>query len=209
MVRQQLVSRGIRDERVLLAMATVRRELFVPPKLRDAAYEDRALPIECQQTISQPYTVAFMLQALRLQGFEKVLEVGAGSGYGAAVLSLLCKEVHTVERIPELAKSARERLQRLGYDHVHVHTDDGSLGWTTAAPFNAIVVTAGGQHLPPAYLDQLTAEGRIVIPLGEKPRSQTMIRFTRHGDRLESESLGEFAFVPLVGEYGEPDQDAI
>ena len=207
MLRQQLAARGIEDARVLHAMATTPRELFVPTNLRDAAYDDRALPIEWEQTISQPYTVAMMLQALELQGTERVLEVGTGSGYGAAVLSFLALEVHTVERIPELAESAEAILQQLGYEHVHVHTGDGSLGWPAAAPFDAIVVTAGGAALPPVYLEQLADGGRIVIPLGKKPRSQTMIRYTRRGDRLQSESLGKFAFVPLVGKHGWPDRE--
>lgn len=205
MVRRQLGLRGIRDARVLQAMATAPRELFVPPSLHAAAYEDRALPIGYEQTISQPYTVAFMLQSLELQGTENVLEIGTGSGYGAAVLSSLAAEVHTVERIEALAEAAREKLRLAGCDNVHVHTGDGSLGWPAAAPFDAIVTTAGASSLPSALADQLADGGRIVIPIGDRPRSQTMMRYTRREGALNAESLGEFAFVPLIGAQGWPE----
>lgn len=202
MVEGQLRARGIRDQRVLQAMATVPREEFVSPSMRHAAYRDAALPIEFGQTISQPFTVAFMCEALRLQGTEKVLEIGAGSGYSAAVLSLLCGEVHTVERIPELAELARQRLLRLGYENVRVYAANGTLGLPAAAPFDGIVVTAGAPALPCRYARQLAEGGRIVIPIGPSPTSQEMRRFTRHGDELEQEELGGFAFVPLIGVEG-------
>ena len=167
MVENQLASHGIADSRVLDAMGRVPRELFVLPEMRDTAYEDGPLPIGFGQTISQPYTVAFMCEALRLDGTEKVLEIGAGSGYAAAVLSLLTKSVFTIERVPELAEQARSQLVELGYDNVQVITGDGTLGLPAEAPFDAIVVTAGAETLPDTYIQQLRPGGRIVIPIGE------------------------------------------
>lgn len=202
MVRDQIARRGVDDQRVLQAMRAVPREEFVPFKLRSLAYTDQALPIACHQTISQPYTVAVMCQALQLNGTERVLEVGTGSGYGAAVLSPLAAEVVTVERIPELAKTAAERLQKLGYDNVRVHVADGSEGWSAGAPYDAIVVTAAAEKLPQPYLDQLKDGGRIVIPVGDVERQQTLCRITRRDGRTITEKLGPFAFVPLIGTYG-------
>lgn len=202
MVDEQLREHGISDERVLEAMGRVPREEFVPADLRDAAYEDGPLPIGSGQTISQPFTVAIMCQALQLAGTEKVLEIGAGSGYGAAVLSLLADNVFTVERVPELAEGARARLARLGYDNVRVLTGDGTMGLPDEAPFDAIVVTAGAETLPDAYVRQLRPSGRIVIPIGEYRYNQTMYRFIRLDEELRVENLGGFAFVPLIGRYG-------
>ena len=202
MVRRHLRSRGISDERVLKVMGEVRREEFVTEQCRDGAYADSALPIECGQTISQPYTVAFMCEAANLSVNEKVLEIGTGSGYGAAVLSRLCREVHTVERIPELSMTAAERLKRLGFDNVHVHTANGTLGVSGDSPFDAIIVTAGAIELPTPYVEQLSEGGRIVIPIGRTPRSQVMRRFTLQEGKLTEECLGCFAFVPLIGEHG-------
>ncbi len=204
MVRTQLKKRGIQDRRVLAAMSQVPREEFVLSENRAAAYDDCALPIACGQTISQPYTVAFMCKALELDGSEKVLEIGAGSGYAAAVLSQLAREVHTTERLPELAEDARQRLRSLGYDNVHVHLVDGTLGLESEAPFDGIVVTAGGAELPSPYPRQLSEGGRIVIPLGGAS-SQTMYRYRLKGGRLEEEDLGRFAFVPLIGQHGWPE----
>jgi protein-L-isoaspartate(D-aspartate) O-methyltransferase len=202
MVRTQLESRGIKDERVLSAMAQIPREEFVSSNWRDAAYADSALPIDCGQTISQPFTVALMCEAAQITEDNKVLEIGTGSGYGAAVLSRLCREVHTVERIPTLGQQAAERLQRLGYSNVHIHMADGTLGLPNEAPFDAIIVTAGANAVPKPFLDQLCDGGRIIIPLGRIPHSQTMYRFTLKDGNLHMENLGGFAFVPLVGEHG-------
>lgn len=207
MVDEQLREHGISDERVLDAMRCVPREEFVPDELRGAAYEDGPLPIGFGQTISQPFTVAFMCQALQLKGTEKVLEIGAGSGYGAAVLSHLASSVFTVERVPGLVKSARARLDRTGYQNVKVVAADGTLGLPDEAPFDAIVVTAGAETLPDAYVRQLRAGGRIVIPLGRSRHSQTMYRFTRLDGQLRVEDLGGFAFVPLIGKFGWHERD--
>ncbi len=202
MVEYQLRRRDITDGNVLNAMQVVPREEFVPADLRDQAYADRPLPIGHGQTISQPYTVAYMCEALQLRGDERVLEIGTGSGYGAAVLAELSMMVFTIERIPELATEARARVQRLGYENVHIFTGDGTLGLPEHAPFDAIVVTAGGDELPETYGQQIAEGGRIVIPLGHERGSQRMVRFTRRGSRLVSEDLGGFNFVPLVGQYG-------
>lgn len=202
MVVSQIESRGIHDPRVLAAMESVPREEFVPEDLRDEAYRDGPLPIGQGQTISQPLTVAYMAEALQLTGDEKVLEIGTGSGYGAAVLSLLAKEVHTVERLPELAKGAAERLSRLGFKNVHVHIGDGSLGWPEHSPYGAICVTAAPASVPQALQGQLVQGGRLVIPVGATHRGQQMMRYTLHGCELLSEDLGEFSFVPLIGEQG-------
>ncbi|MEX0585767.1 MAG: protein-L-isoaspartate(D-aspartate) O-methyltransferase [Pirellulales bacterium] len=198
MVEQQIRRRGIHDPAVVSAMSSVPRELFVGIQTRDAAYDDCALPIAGGQTISQPYTVAFMAERLGLKGNERVLEIGTGSGYGAAVLSLLAAEVHTIERLEELAEAARGRLECIGCRNVTVHVGDGSRGLPEHAPFDAIVATAAAERLPPAYFDQLVDGGRIVAPIGAGSRGQTMYRYVRRGDRLDAESLGAFAFVPLV-----------
>lgn len=196
---EHLRERGIIDERVLAATDSVPREEFVSAALHAHAYEDRALPIGLDQTISQPFTVASMCEALQLSGSETVLEIGTGSGYGAAILSRLATWVHTVERLPDLAESARERIKRLGFRNVSVHLGDGSLGWPDAAPFDAIIATAGGDHCPAAFFEQLVEGGRIVIPIGPTPRRQTLTRYTRLDGAIKVESLGEYAFVPLIG----------
>jgi protein-L-isoaspartate(D-aspartate) O-methyltransferase len=199
MVAEQLVRRGISDERVLEAMGRVPREEFVPLEERHMAYYDGALPIGEDQTISQPYTVAFMCEAARLRPEDRVLEIGTGCGYGAAVLSLLAGHVDTIERIAALAEQAEVHLANCGCSNVSVHVGDGTLGLPARAPFGAIIVTAGATGLPQACVRQLAEGGRIVIPIGPDRHSQVMYRFKRRGDRLESESLGGFAFVPLIG----------
>lgn len=208
MVLQQLAPRGISDSRVLAAMAHVPREEFVPHQERELAYCDGALPIGWEQTISQPYTVAFMCQSARLRPGDRVLEIGTGCGYGAAVLAQLAAEVHTIERIEELAINAQKNLARCGYRNVTIHLGDGTLGLPRHAPFDAITVTAGAAGLPEAYQQQLADGGRIVIPIGTDRRSQTMYCFTRCGDQWDSQSLGGFAFVPLIGQgaMGFPDR---
>jgi protein-L-isoaspartate(D-aspartate) O-methyltransferase len=199
MVVQQLERRGIHDPRVLEAMEWVPREEFVPPELVDLAYDDRALPIGLEQTISQPYTVAFMCQEAYVKPSDKVLEIGTGSGYGAAVLSLLSREVHTIERIEELFHAARDRLAQLGYENVRVYLDDGTQGLPQEAPFDAIICTAGAEILPDAYQEQLADGGRLVIPIGP-PAHQQMIRLIRRGENWDRDNLGSFGFVPLVGD---------
>jgi protein-L-isoaspartate(D-aspartate) O-methyltransferase len=202
MVEQQLRARGLSDERVLDAMRTVPREAFLPPTMREFAYRDSALPIAHGQTISQPYTVAFMCDAVGLTGAEKVLEVGAGSGYAACVLSRLAGQVFSIERIPELAAEARRRVAALGYDNVEVTCGDGTVGLPDEAPFDAIIVTAGAPELPSAYTRQIADGGRIIIPVGDATNSQRMCRFTRRDDELLKEDLGGFLFVPLIGDDG-------
>ena len=202
MVETQIENRGICNPRVLAAMESVPREEFVPENLRGEAYDDGPLPIGQGQTISQPLTVAFMAQALKLTGEEKVLEIGTGSGYGAAVLARLAKEVHTVERLPALADGARERLRRLGFTNVHVHIGDGSLGWPEEAPYQAICVTAAPATVPRTLQAQLAEGGRLVIPVGDSHRSQEMMRYTLLGGKLLAENLGTFSFVPLIGKHG-------
>jgi protein-L-isoaspartate(D-aspartate) O-methyltransferase len=206
MVEHQLRGRGITDERVLQAMLNVPRHEFVAESFRDFAYDDCPLPIGCDQTISQPFAVAFQCEALQLKGSERVLEVGTGSGYAAAVLSRLAKEVFTLERIPGLAVEAKDALNHLGYVNAHVFTANGTLGLPDYAPFDGIVVTAGGNSLPKPFLEQLAVGGRIVMPIGGSLYCQSMYRFTKLPDELKVENLGGFAFVPLIGRYGWDEQ---
>lgn len=204
MVREQIEARGVRDPRVLAALRAVPRHVFVPPEKRAWAYADGPLPIGHGQTISQPYIVARMTELLGLQGDEKVLEVGTGSGYQAAILGHLAREVHTLERVPELATQAAERLARLGLDHVQVHVADGSLGWPPAAPYDAILVAAAAPEVPRALLAQLAPGGRLVLPVGDRYQ-QVLERWTRTGpDRYHREVFEPVAFVPLIGDQGWP-----
>ena len=206
MVSEQLRRRDIVDPAVLAAFGAVPREEFVDPEAEKWAYEDSPLAIGFGQTISQPYVVAMTVQALRLEGHERVLEIGTGSGYAAAILGELAREVHTIERIEELATIARERLQRLHYTNVHVHHGDGTLGWPAAAPYQAIAVAAGAPSPPPSLLQQLTIGGRIVLPHGDAS-SQRLVRITRKDERqFVEENLGEVRFVPLLGAEGWPVQ---
>lgn len=198
MVERQLRGRGIRDERVLQAFREVPRDAFVPRALANRAYEDVPLPIGAGQTISQPYVVALMIEALRVRPSDRVLEVGAGSGYAAAILSRLAGEVEAMERHPALARAAARRLRLLGYENVRVRVGDGTLGLPQRAPFDAILVSAGGPEVPAALATQLAAGGRLVIPVGSS-WEQELLRITERADRgLVRESLGPVVFVPLI-----------
>jgi protein-L-isoaspartate(D-aspartate) O-methyltransferase len=202
MVSSQLANRGIRDARVLEAMGRVPRHRFVPVSSQRSAYDDTPLPIGQGQTISQPYMVALMTEALRLRGGEKVLEVGTGSGYQAAVLAEIGCEVHTIECVPQLASAATLRLRELGYTTVRVYPGDGSLGLPQEAPFQSIVVTAGGPRVPPTLKGQLAPIGGVlVIPVGDR-MLQSLLRVTRSGEEYRQEDLGGCRFVPFVGEEG-------
>jgi protein-L-isoaspartate(D-aspartate) O-methyltransferase len=207
MVEQQLRARGIRDERILRAMADVPREEFVSHELVEFAYEDTPLPIDEEQTISQPYIVALMLEALELEANDTVLDVGTGSGYAAAVASRIAAQVYGIERHASLARAAAERCTRLGYTNVDIRQGDGTLGLPERAPFDAIVVAAGGPTVPAPLKNQLAIGGRLVIPVGATPRVQNLLRVRRTGqDSWREEDLGAVAFVPLIGEEGWPDQ---
>jgi protein-L-isoaspartate(D-aspartate) O-methyltransferase len=201
MVAKQIRGRGIRSPRLLEAMASVPRHLFVPPEHSSGAYTDSPLPIGRGQTISQPFIVAAMTEALSLEGHERVLEVGAGSGYQAAVLSLLAREVIAVESQPALAKQARDRLARLGYANVQIHDGDGSLGWPPAAPYDAMVVTAAAPAVPPPLVEQLKEGGRLVVPVGPAQR-QELLLILKHDGRTTRHSICDCLFVPLLGRYG-------
>jgi protein-L-isoaspartate(D-aspartate) O-methyltransferase len=200
MVETQIRKRGVSNPRVLDAMATVPRHQFVPVELRHNAYADKPLPIGEGQTISQPYMVAAMTEALGLAGPERVLEIGTGSGYQAAVLSLLVRQVITVESRTSLALAAQERLTRLGYENVHVHNGDGSAGFPDAAPYDAILVAAGAPEIPEAYSRQLKEGGRLVIPIGGQKTQELMLARKETGE-LSSRVLFSCQFVPLLGRY--------
>jgi protein-L-isoaspartate(D-aspartate) O-methyltransferase len=201
MVKEQIANRFITDRRVLAALENVPRHAFVSPEFRHLAYSDGPLPIGLGQTISQPYIVALMCQLSGLKGDEKVLEVGTGSGYGAAVLAELARAVYSVERHPELARLAERVLHDLAYLNVHVHVGDGSAGLPEFAPYDAILVTAAAPLVPEPLLDQLAEGGRLVLPVGERGE-QYLQRWTRHGDDFAHQTLIPVAFVPLVGKYG-------
>jgi protein-L-isoaspartate(D-aspartate) O-methyltransferase len=202
MVRRQLEGRGISDPAVLAAFRAVPREAFVPADERAVAYEDHPLPIGAGQTISQPYVVALMAEALALKPADHVLEVGAGSGYAAAVLSRIASDVVAVERIPELADAAAARLQELGYSNVHIVTADGSTGVAGDAPFDAVCVSAGAPSVPMALVQQLALGGRLVVPVGSAS-GQDLWRVVRRLDgRIDVRVLGPVRFVPLMGEQG-------
>jgi protein-L-isoaspartate(D-aspartate) O-methyltransferase len=204
MVREQIEARGVRDVRVLAALRSVPRHELVPASQRAHAYEDRPLPIGRGQTISQPYVVAAMTEALALKGDERVLEVGTGSGYQAAVLSGLCKQVYTIELEAELAARARADLARLGYANVEVRQGDGWRGWPEAAPFDAIIVTAAPEQVPPDLVAQLAVGGRLVIPVGRFEQNLLLLRRTAAG--VEREVLFGVRFVPMRGgAESEPD----
>jgi protein-L-isoaspartate(D-aspartate) O-methyltransferase len=198
MVERQLKGRGITDARVLQAMGKVPRHSFVGPTLRAEAYADGALPIGEGQTISQPYIVALMTQLLELKGPERVLEVGTGSGYQAAVLAEVARRVYTIEILPVLAKTAAAHLASLGYRNVEVRAGDGYRGWPEAAPFDAIIVTAGATHIPAPLIEQLREGGRLVIPVGASSATQELLQGRKEQGRLVTRIVGPVRFVPLV-----------
>lgn len=206
MVERQLRRRGIRDERLLDAFRSVPREHFVSDDNRRFAYGDHPLPIEAGQTISQPYIVALMIEAAGIGPDDKVLEVGAGSGYAAAVISRIAREVVAIERQRELAELASRRLARLGYDNVRIVEADGTRGCPEQAPFDAILAAASGSHVPDPLVEQLAPGGRIVMPLGDPGSIQTLVKVTRGpAGKLITEDLGAVRFVPLIGEEGWTD----
>jgi len=206
MVEKQIAERGVKNKAVLDAMRAVPREMFVPEAAVEFAYEDGPLDIEAGQTISQPYVVALMAAALELSPRDRVLEIGAGSGYAAAVLSRVAAEVYAVERHAVLVDLARRRMKDLGYDNVHIFQGDGTLGCPEHAPYDAIVVSAGGPSVPDALRAQLVIGGRLVIPVGATPPEQELVRVTRTGEHeYGQEDLGGVRFVPLIGVQGWED----
>jgi protein-L-isoaspartate(D-aspartate) O-methyltransferase len=198
MIERQIAARGVKDERVLGALRDTPRHEFVPEDVRDQAYQDRPLPIGFRQTISQPYIVALMSEVLALSGDEIVLEIGTGSGYQAAVLGRLAKEVYTIEIVRELGERAKRDLARLGYSNVHVRVGDGYQGWPEHAPFDAIVVTAAPEHVPQPLIDQLAVGGRMVLPVGRSSQQLVLLRRTTEG--IQREKLIDVRFVPMTGE---------
>lgn len=203
MVRNQLQASGrnIRDPRVLQAMRKVPRHEFVPPDLRDAAYQDRPLPIGYSQTISQPFIVAFMTEKLEPEASDRVLEVGTGSGYQAAVLAELVRDVYTIEIVEPLASRAKRTLEERGYENVHVKAGDGYRGWPEKAPFDAIIVTCAPDHVPPPLVEQLAEGGRMVIPVGDYPRQQLYL-YEKVGGELQESAILPVYFVPMTGSLG-------
>jgi len=199
MVRYQIEARGIKDPKVIEAMRRVPRHLFVPLEYRELSYEDRPLPIGEGQTISQPYIIALMTQALDLKGEEKVLEVGTGSGYQAAILGELAKEVFSVELEKSLAERAKKLLEELGYHNIHIKVGDGFFGLPEEAPFDRIIITCAAPRIPEPLIDQLRDGGRMVLPLGEMPYHQDLILIKKKGRELELEDLGGVVFVPMRG----------
>lgn len=207
MVAKHVIARGITDSKVIRVMEDVPRHLFVEEALQSQAYTDYALPIGEKQTISQPFIVAAMTEALDLKEDDRVLEIGTGSGYQSAILSRLVGHVYSVERIVSLARRARRILDSIHYSNVHIHVSDGSSGWAEQAPFDAIIVTAGAPSVPQHYLDQLEVGGRLVIPVGSG-QSQVLKRITRTADQsYAEEDLLDCRFVPLIGKYGWSDKE--
>jgi protein-L-isoaspartate(D-aspartate) O-methyltransferase len=203
MVSRQIAGRGIHDPKVLAAMREVPREAFVRQDQRDFSYDDGPLPILEGQTISQPYVVALMIQELEIGAEDRVLEIGTGSGYAAAIISRMAADVYTVERIESLVDFARQNLEALGYDNVHVQLGDGTLGWSEHAPYDAIIVAAGGPEVPESLKEQLAIGGRLIIPVGSEQRAQRLIKVTRKTEEdYELVSLSHVRFVPLIGEEG-------
>lgn len=192
----------IADERVLVVMNSVPRHLFIPEALRAQAYKDNAVPLAAGQTVSQPYIVARMSELLELKGTERVLEIGSGSGYQTAVLALLARKVFAIERIESIAAAAKVRLMGLGYRNISYRTGDGTLGWEVYAPFDAMLVAAGGPEIPEPLVKQLNIEGRMVIPIGSDQKTQMLVRVTRKENGYTTENCGPCAFVPLIGQHG-------
>lgn len=204
MVRNQLIPRGISDPNVLRAMEEIPRHLFIEPAQQSRAYDDSALPTADGQTISQPYMVAVMTELLEMRGDEKVLEIGTGSGYQAAILATLAREVYTIERYPDLADKAAERFRTLGYANIYVRSGDGTLGWPGEAPFDRIIVTAGAPDVPSPLVEQLASQGVLVAPVGDR-YSQQLVRFVKSKEGLRKTYHTPCVFVPLVGAFGWPD----
>lgn len=202
MVREQIESRGITDQAVLSAMRTVPRHLFVEEALRSQAYEDHPLPIGYGQTISQPFIVALMTTVLNVRPGMKVLEIGTGSGYQAAILAEMGADVYSVERVQPLYSAALTRLNKMRYFNVHLKLDDGTMGWPAESPFQRIMVTAGGPDVPPPLLEQLDESGILIIPVGARQRSQELIRFVKKKGKIMKANLGAVMFVDLVGAHG-------
>lgn len=203
MVDRQIAARGISDPRLLAAFRTVPREEFISANHADHAYEDSPLPIESGQTISQPYIVALTIEAAKIGEGARVLEVGSGSGYAAAIIGQVAGEVIAIERHHELVELARQRMERLGYDNVRIVEGDGTLGWPEEAPFDAIVAAASGSHVPKSWIAQLKPGGRIVMPIGGPHSAQSLIKVTKTEDgTLDREDLGAVRFVPLIGHEG-------
>ena len=205
--RQRMVERlrdhyKIADEKVLDVMNRLPRHYFVPDALKSQAYKDNALPISSGQTISQPYIVARMTELMELSERDRVLEIGAGSGYQSAILASLARKIFAVERVPNLAKEALEKLRKLGFQNVSVRHADGTKGWEVYAPFDAILVAAGGPSVPEPLLQQLKVGGKLVIPIGDDQKTQTLVRITRTEKGFERQDFGPCAFVPLIGEHG-------
>ena len=211
MVEQQLIGRGIRDARVLGAMRTVPRERFVDERLAPLAHDDSPLPIAAGQTISQPYMVAWMIEAAEVAPHDRVLEVGAGSGYASAVLAQLASSVHAIERLEPLARAARHRLAALGYRNIRLRTGDGTLGWPEAAPFDAILVAAAGPEVPAPLKAQLRIGGRLLMPLDiGDAGAQQLLKLVRRGESdIEQQVLGRVVFVPLIGRHGWSEDEAV
>jgi len=200
MIQNDIKGRGIKDKKVLDTMAKIPRHLFVEERLRERAYADYPLPIGDGQTISQPYVVALMTEALRLRPGDRVLEIGTGSGYQAAVLAEIVKDVYTIEIRKSLADMAEKRFRELGYKNVKVKYADGYLGWEEYAPFDAIIITASANHIPPPLIRQIKEGGRLIIPLGNTVYYQTLTLLTKKKGDLDVEQMGSVAFVPMIGE---------
>ena len=205
MVEEQIISRGIKDPKLIAAMKKIPRHLFVEEALQNQAYSDHPLPIGDKQTISQPYMVALMTEALQLTGKEKVLEIGSGSGYQTAILAELSEKVFSIERIRSLAIRARKLLYELGYFNVEIKIFDGTFGWMEESPFDAIMVTAGSPNIPQSMIDQLAMGGRLVIPVGDA-YAQDLLRVTKIEGGIKKEDLGGCRFVKLIGKYGWEDE---